>query len=176
MLRAAPAVLLLLHGVFSGSDEATTTTNNNTPYHLLRQRQAATSRVDQKKIKFIKWNPTDHYPLNVCEGDCDKDSQCAGDLVCFQRDANEEVPGCTGAVGESDKSSADICIRLATDTDTASPSISSSPTPPPTTAEPTVDEEPTIHPTGTPSPSVLTPDSRSAYTIGMYYVLSLARK
>ena len=31
-----------------------------------------------------------------CEGDCDNDDQCLGDLVCFQTDSIEVVPGCMG--------------------------------------------------------------------------------
>ena len=41
----------------------------------------------------------------ICEGDCDEDSDCAGDLVCFQRsDASDMVPGCaaTGYINEYD--------------------------------------------------------------------------
>jgi len=33
-------------------------------------------------------------PLAMCEGDCDYDSDCKGDLICFQRDGDESVPGC----------------------------------------------------------------------------------
>jgi hypothetical protein len=36
-------------------------------------------------------------PLPNCHGDCDNDSHCAGDLVCFQRFGYEEVPGCSGS-------------------------------------------------------------------------------
>ena len=35
--------------------------------------------------------------MGVCEGDCDNDSECAGDMICFQRPSNEVVPGCVGA-------------------------------------------------------------------------------
>jgi len=35
-------------------------------------------------------------PLALCEGDCDSDSDCMGNLVCFQRDGDVSVPGCTG--------------------------------------------------------------------------------
>ena len=35
--------------------------------------------------------------MGVCEGDCDNNSECAGDLICFQRSANEVVTGCVGA-------------------------------------------------------------------------------
>jgi len=34
--------------------------------------------------------------LGRCQADCDSDEQCDGDLVCFERDAFEAVPGCLG--------------------------------------------------------------------------------
>lgn len=37
-----------------------------------------------------------HYPLDLCEGDCDNDGHCAGSLKCFDRTRDEPVPGCTG--------------------------------------------------------------------------------
>ena len=39
-------------------------------------------------------------PCAACHGDCDSDSQCRGDLQCFQRDGTDPVPGCTG-VGDN---------------------------------------------------------------------------
>eukprot|EP00581_Thalassiosira_minuscula_P030378 CAMPEP_0183780492 /NCGR_PEP_ID=MMETSP0739-20130205/56458_1 /TAXON_ID=385413 /ORGANISM="Thalassiosira miniscula, Strain CCMP1093" /LENGTH=481 /DNA_ID=CAMNT_0026023463 /DNA_START=172 /DNA_END=1617 /DNA_ORIENTATION=- len=41
------------------------------------------------------------FPLCRCEADCDKDVDCAGDLVCFNRSGNEQVPGCKGAASEA---------------------------------------------------------------------------
>ncbi|CAB9505694.1 expressed unknown protein [Seminavis robusta] len=38
----------------------------------------------------------DVYPLTECSGDCDTDDDCEGDLVCFQRQMDEPVPGCSG--------------------------------------------------------------------------------
>jgi hypothetical protein len=35
-------------------------------------------------------------PLGQCEGDCDADYDCLDDLICFQRDSFESVPGCSG--------------------------------------------------------------------------------
>ena len=36
-------------------------------------------------------------PFGRCAGDCDRDSDCVGDLKCFQRDGEENnVPGCPG--------------------------------------------------------------------------------
>jgi len=34
--------------------------------------------------------------LGLCEGDCDKDSGCKGNLQCFQRDGYTTPPGCDG--------------------------------------------------------------------------------
>jgi hypothetical protein len=48
------------------------------------------------------------YPLGRCEGDCDKDSECAGSLICYQRDRGDPVPGCVG----TDTSSRDYCVSL----------------------------------------------------------------
>mmetsp|Transcript_6598 Transcript_6598/g.10078 ORF Transcript_6598/g.10078 Transcript_6598/m.10078 type:complete len:262 (+) Transcript_6598:985-1770(+) len=31
-----------------------------------------------------------------CKGDCDSDSDCAGNLKCFQRDDDTAIPGCNG--------------------------------------------------------------------------------
>jgi hypothetical protein len=40
-------------------------------------------------------NPT--HKLGHCEGDCDMDSQCVDNLVCFKRDGFTKVPGCLGS-------------------------------------------------------------------------------
>jgi hypothetical protein len=42
----------------------------------------------------------------MCEGDCDKDSDCDAGLKCFQRDGYEIVPGCSG----SGKKGWDYCV------------------------------------------------------------------
>jgi hypothetical protein len=51
--------------------------------------------------------PTSAFPLQECQGDCDHDSDCAGNLKCFKRDAQELVVGCYGK-GES---STDYCYN-----------------------------------------------------------------
>ena len=38
--------------------------------------------------------------LGNCEGDCDKDEHCAGDLKCFHRSSGGPVPGCEGTYPE----------------------------------------------------------------------------
>ena len=35
-------------------------------------------------------------PLGPCEGDCDGDGDCAGELICEKRGGYETVPGCRG--------------------------------------------------------------------------------
>ena len=35
-------------------------------------------------------------PCGQCEGDCDRDTDCEGDLICFQREDDESVAGCIG--------------------------------------------------------------------------------
>ena len=52
--------------------------------------------------------PKDRFPLKLCQGDCDKDVDCAKGLICFQRDENTTVPGCIG--GETDNKKTDYCI------------------------------------------------------------------
>eukprot|EP00980_Cylindrotheca_fusiformis_P015006 scaffold4127_cov126-Cylindrotheca_fusiformis.AAC.2 len=51
---------------------------------------------------------TQSFPLGLCEGDCDDDPDCEPGLICFQRDGNESVPGCSG--GSRDGSRTDYCI------------------------------------------------------------------
>mmetsp|Transcript_37708 Transcript_37708/g.91757 ORF Transcript_37708/g.91757 Transcript_37708/m.91757 type:complete len:656 (-) Transcript_37708:53-2020(-) len=38
----------------------------------------------------------ENFPLAVCVGDCDDDSECGEGLRCFQRSGDEPVPGCDG--------------------------------------------------------------------------------
>lgn len=59
-------------------------------------------------LEFKEHDPP--YKLGRCQGDCDNDNQCQGDLVCFQRGYNEgaNVPGCRG----SDNSRTDYCVNL----------------------------------------------------------------
>eukprot|EP00980_Cylindrotheca_fusiformis_P024826 scaffold12540_cov105-Cylindrotheca_fusiformis.AAC.5 len=47
-------------------------------------------------------------PLSICQGDCDSDSDCDEGLACFQRNANEAIPGCRG--GLDDDSAHDYCV------------------------------------------------------------------
>jgi hypothetical protein len=72
--------------------------------------------------------PLTHSSLGECQGDCDNDGDCKGDLICFQRDENWTVPGCWFRFGDQDNSKTDYCI-VATRTDP--PYFLPIPTPPP---------------------------------------------
>jgi hypothetical protein len=58
------------------------------------------------ELKSYGSDPGDEFPLGVCEGDCDEDAHCAGDLICFQREKHQPVPGCRGSDGTRN----DYCI------------------------------------------------------------------
>jgi len=105
---------------------------------------ASSSPTAAKWVHNSGWSPAE--PLPECYGDCDEDSDCMGDLRCFQRDApNAPVPGCMG--GEADGMLTDYCVL---------PSyVPDSPTDPPASAVQT--DEPTGSPTR--PPSVQSPSS-----------------
>ena len=88
-------------------------------------------------------------PCLRCQGDCDDDGGCAGDLECFSRSGFEAVPGCIGEGGMYDVDlGADICIST-------SPTLL--PTPMPSTipsAKPSIDfiyDYPSTSPSASPT-------------------------
>lgn len=86
-----------------------------------------------------------HFPLQLCQGDCDFTEDCAPGLICHRRDANEDAPGCIG--GEDLNSASDICIfdpfgpgyNVDTETPTDSPTKTLSPTVTPLPPKPATD-------------------------------------
>ena len=68
------------------------------------------SIVEDKDLKEIDLVANPLKGGEKCEGDCDEDSDCEGDLICFHRDKNEfkNVPGCQGA--DKDGSRTDYCV------------------------------------------------------------------
>jgi hypothetical protein len=128
-----------------------------TPWQLVRG--------DDPILSYGGTPPASKFPLEHCEGDCDDDCDCAGDMICNQRDGNEAVPGCEG--GEDDGSRTDYCIHPPNSptpltptfppTNAPTPPTQTSatptpmPTPPPTFAPTTA--TPTAAPTPMPTPS-----------------------
>ena len=47
-------------------------------------------------LEDVSLSPSD--PLGECQGDCDDDTECDGDLVCFHNTGGDEhaPPGCSG--------------------------------------------------------------------------------
>ena len=45
-------------------------------------------------LSFVSWDPTE--PLGACQGDCDRDEDCLGDMVCLSRSSTPDrsIPGC----------------------------------------------------------------------------------
>eukprot|EP00339_Tiarina_fusa_P022745 CAMPEP_0117025880 /NCGR_PEP_ID=MMETSP0472-20121206/19074_1 /TAXON_ID=693140 ORGANISM="Tiarina fusus, Strain LIS" /NCGR_SAMPLE_ID=MMETSP0472 /ASSEMBLY_ACC=CAM_ASM_000603 /LENGTH=372 /DNA_ID=CAMNT_0004732719 /DNA_START=163 /DNA_END=1281 /DNA_ORIENTATION=+ len=96
--------------------------------------------MDDQKIRRLDLqsfggNPTNRYPLNRCEGDCDNDGQCKNNLICFQRKEYELVPGCSG--GMQDGSRTDYCINPDDLNSPDTPQPMPSPTPQPVAPAPT---------------------------------------
>ena len=52
--------------------------------------------------------PSGQDKLFACQGDCDFDYQCSGNLLCFQRIASQPVPGCSIG-GTGDVNTYDYC-------------------------------------------------------------------
>ena len=69
--------------------------------------QECYTNTQRLSIYAFASDPT--YLLDECEGDCDNDSDCHGNMICYQRDAFGYVPSCGGASFEP--SSTDYCIH-----------------------------------------------------------------
>ena len=53
---------------------------------------------------------TETQPCRKCQGDCDSDKDCHGGLKCFQREGNQQVPGCDVG-GSDDVKGHDYCYQ-----------------------------------------------------------------
>ena len=68
------------------------------------------SPVNPSTLRLRNEECSDNNKCDVCEGDCDSDQQCRGDLKCFQRNGVQAVPGCMG----SGTSGSDYCYEPTT--------------------------------------------------------------
>jgi len=118
------------------------------------------SPVTEDAILTYVWNSgaykdgysaiTEPFPLRECRGDCDDDSECDGDLICFKRDDLTPVPGCSGE-GVSAK---DYCYDPSTPSPkTNEPTVDSSQQPSQSNA-PSFSTAPSEVPTETNAPSI----------------------
>ncbi|KAL7548824.1 hypothetical protein ACHAWF_012084 [Thalassiosira exigua] len=51
---------------------------------------------DRDDLLPLEMVEDDDGDLGTCQGDCDRDEDCRGPLLCYQRNDYEAVPGCTG--------------------------------------------------------------------------------
>lgn len=64
-------------------------------------------------VRFVA-NDQNNMKLGRCEGDCDYDSDCKGNMECYQRRKYEAAPGCSG--GDIDDSYNDYCAPASKNT------------------------------------------------------------
>ena len=67
--------------------------------------------ITKKDLQFVAWSP--YALLRECQGDCDTDSECEGDFICFKRNGEfdtKEVPGCAPSEEEI-LPNVDICVN-----------------------------------------------------------------
>ena len=71
-----------------------------------RQRQLQTDPI--LELVGNNGSPSSAFPLQECQGDCDRDTECDYGLVCVQRGyADDPLPGCSGIPVDND----DYCVR-----------------------------------------------------------------
>jgi len=62
-------------------------------------------------IKFIGWNPQRRgVRMGLCQGDCDNNSDCAGDLICSRVLADKTMSQCQLGTNEM-RTNFDVCIN-----------------------------------------------------------------
>ena len=50
-------------------------------------------------LQWMDWDGCKYSPCEVCEGDCDNDSECKGHLRCFDNaGTSDPIPSCSGTV------------------------------------------------------------------------------
>ena len=72
----------------------------------------------------LEWIGKEAVSLDNCQGDCDNDDDCNGDLICWQRGNtnSDPIPGCTGDVLAIDTANNDPGIDYCYDPNPTTPS------------------------------------------------------
>jgi hypothetical protein len=103
---------------------------SRTDYCILNTHKTLANSAEPPILFAYLKNPPDiaNLPLQLCQGDCDSDADCANDLICYEKPSTEIlVPGCSGI----STTRTDFCIEpkaLIADTSIPSkkPSVSDS--------------------------------------------------
>jgi hypothetical protein len=122
------------------------TSASGSPYSNPKER-----RLQSVAVVGDNGSPSSRFPLGLCQGDCDRDSDCAGTLRCFQRNGGQDVPGCSGGSNEGSRS--DFCYDPAPD--------ASKPAPTPTLPDPAPVPTPAAGPVVSPVPAPVAAPSPS---------------
>ncbi len=61
-------------------------------------------------VSYVGECSSSTYLCRRCEGNCNTDDDCEGDLQCRERDHFEGVPGCSQAGGNFDMKGKNICV------------------------------------------------------------------
>ena len=85
------------------SSTATATSSTNQPDHLEFIAWSTTSAAAATGNAIANSN---RIILQHCQGDCDNDGDCAGNLICYNNDTRE-IPGCLGV---NSRKIVDYCI------------------------------------------------------------------
>ena len=129
----------------------------NVPTQIIITKKSKIFAV-QLAISWHTW-----YSISLIALHSDTDDDCAGDLVCFQRSANEPVRGCTG--GDSDNSETDYCVMKETPASFLRPTNSPRPSRLPTfSSQPSISPAPSSNQTL--APSTDTPTLRPSLSSG----------
>ena len=72
----------------------------------------------------LEWIGKEAVSLDNCQGDCDNDDDCNGDLICWQRGnaGTNPIPGCTGDLLAIDTANNDPGIDYCYDPNPTTPS------------------------------------------------------
>ena len=64
---------------------------------------------DSSTSTHLQWIGHSAASLENCQGDCDNDNNCNGDLICWQRGSTDSdpIPGCTGDILAIDTANSD---------------------------------------------------------------------
>ena len=108
------------------------------------EEESSAKRLRRKLQVATKNFGRDHSGnLGLCEGDCNNDAECSGDLVCYQRYGGDDAPGCT--LSEKHRiSRVDFCVAKQGGTPTAPSPVAVPPAPSPVAAPTPVASPPTI--------------------------------
>ena len=93
----------------SSTTTSTTTTSTSSLPKRLREPASTSSLPKANEVTKSNWDgktKSSDFPLGECEGECDKDRDCKGDLICYQRNSGHSIPGCSGVPN----SGSDFCI------------------------------------------------------------------